>query len=217
MRKALLIFVFSIFYFPVFSQIHPKIYTGLQGFYNKAYENNLYGSFEVGAELLKYKFLAPEIGVKYFGGSPNELETLDFETNPPRGIAKFDSRFKAFIFSIGPKMIFGNEEAALVFLPEYNFGNLRAYKRFFSPDGDLYSLSESIDASESVNFWNFSAGIQGDFFDLDNITFSLLVTYSTLDTEQAFKDLQFQNTSENYNAGSKDGIGLTLRAYFDIF
>ena len=204
------------FYFPVFSQINPKIYTGLQGFYNKAYENNLYGSFEVGAELLKYKFLAPEIGVKYYAGSPNELETLDFDRNPPIDIAKFDSRFKALIFSIGPKIIFGNEEAALVFLPEYNLGNLRTYKRFFSPDGDLYSLSESIDASQNVNFWNFSAGIQGNFFDLDKITFSLLVTYSTLDTKQAFEDLQFENTSENYNAGSKDGIGLTLRAYFDI-
>lgn len=188
----------------------------MQGFYNKAYENNIYGSFEVGAEVLKYKFLAPEVGVKYYAGSPNDFECLDFDRNPPIGKAKFDSRFKAFIFSIGPKMIFGNEEAALVFLPEYNFGNLRTYKRFYSPNGDTYSLSENIDASQSINFWNFSAGIQGNFFDLDKITFSLLVTYTTLDTEQAFDDLQFKSTLENYNAGSKDGIGLTLRAYFDI-
>jgi len=45
-------------------QFSPKIYAGLQGFYTKGYENNLYAGFEAGAKILRYKFLAPEIGIK---------------------------------------------------------------------------------------------------------------------------------------------------------
>lgn len=199
------------------AQFNPQIYVGIQGMYDKGFENNTYGAFEFGAEILKYRFLSPEVGLKYYVGSPNELETLNFDQNPPVGTAKFDSRFKSFVISLGPKISFGNEEAALVLLPEFNIGNIRTFKRSFIPDGRFYETDENIDDKQNISFWNFSAGIQGNFFDLDRIAFSVLVTYTTLDTKQVFNELQFENTTRNYSAGSKDGIGLTVRAYFDIF
>lgn len=64
--------------FSVYAQFSPKIYAGLQGFYNKRYEDNLYAGFEAGAEILQYNFLALEICVKYYAGSPNEFESLNF-------------------------------------------------------------------------------------------------------------------------------------------
>ena len=217
MKKIYFLLLFILGAISAHSQFSPKIYAGLNGLYDKGFENNLYGSFEFGAELFEVAFLAPEIGVKYYAGSPNESEILNFDQSPPTGLAKFDSRFKSFVFSLGPKITFGNEEAALVILPEFNTGNIRTYKRYFSPSGNSYELSDEIDNSQSINFWNFSAGIEGNFFDLDKVTFSVLLTYSTISTEKAFNDLQLTNTSENYFPGSEDGIGLTIRAYFDIF
>lgn len=68
-----------------------------------------------------------------------------------------------------------------------------------------------------MKFWNFSAGIQGNFLELDKIMFSLLVTYSTLTSEENFENLNFENVTKKYSAGSKDDIGLSFPAYFDIF
>ena len=217
MRKIYFLLLFILGAIPAHSQFSPKIYAGLNGLYNKGFEKNIYGSFEIGAELFEVGFLAPEIGLKYYTGSPKELEVLNFDQNPPEGLAKFDSRFNSFVFSLGPKITFGNEEAALVIIPEFNIGNIRTYKRYFSRNRNSYELSEAIDDSQRINFWNFSAGIEGNFFDLDKVTFSVLLNYSTINTEKEFNNLQFANTSRNYNAGSEDGIGLTIRAYVDIF
>ena len=217
MKKNYFLLLFILVSISAHSQLRPKIYAGLNGLYDKGFENNIYGSFEIGAELFEFGFLAPEIGIKYYAGSPNESEVLNFDQSPPVGIAKFDSRFTSFVFSLGPKITFGNEEAALVIIPEFNMGNIRTYKRYFSPNGNSYELSEEIDNSQGLNFWNFSAGVEGNFFELDKITFSVLLTYTTVNTEEAFNTLQFANTSKEYSAGSEDGIGLTIRAYFDIF
>lgn len=159
MKNLYLLFIVLLIFGSAQSQFQPKIYAGLQGIYDKGFESNVYGSFEAGAELFQYKFLAPEIGLKYYTGSPNELEILNFDPNPPVGIGKFDSRFKSFVFSIGPKLIFGNEEAALVILPEYNVGNIRTFKRFFNAENNSYLLTEDINNSQNINFWNFSAGV----------------------------------------------------------
>ena len=46
--------------------------------------------------------------------------------------------------------------------------------------------------------------------------FSLLVTYSILNSEENFENLEFENVNKKYSAGSKDDIGLSFRTYFDI-
>ena len=217
MKNVCFLILFILVSSSVHSQFSPKLYAGLNGLYDKGFENNTYGSLEIGAELFQVGFLAPEIGVKYYAGSPNESEILNFDQNPPAGLAKFDSRFKSFVFSLGPKVSIGNEEAAFVIIPEFNIGSIRTYKRYFSPNGNSYELSEEVDKSQDINFWNFSAGVEGNFFDLDKITFSVLFNYSTMNTKKAFSNLQFTETARNYDPGSKDGIGLTIRAYFDIF
>lgn len=199
------------------AQFEPKLYAGAKPIYDKGFESNLYGGFELGAELFRFKFIAPEIGVNYYSGQPNEFEQLNFESSPPQATARFDGRFNSFNFSVAPKFIFGNEEAALVLLPEYNIGSIKASERFFRRNANQYDLTEEVSGRSSHSFWTFSAGVEGDFFGLDRIKFSLLVTYSTLNSEKAFEDLQFSETANNYKEGSTDGLGLTFRAYFDIF
>ncbi|MCH4823997.1 hypothetical protein ML462_12530 [Gramella lutea] len=199
------------------AQFEPKIYTGAKPVYDKGFESNLYGGFEVGIEVFRFKFIAPEVGINYYSGQPNEFERLNFESSPPLATARYDGRFNSLNFSVAPKFIFGNEEAALVLLPEYNLGSIKASERFFRRNANQYDLTEEVSERTSHSFWTFSAGVEGDFFGLDRIKFSFLITYSTLDTKKAFEDLQFSETKYNYKEGSADGLGLTFRAYFDIF
>ena len=203
--------------YSVNAQFEPRLYAGAKGFYNKSFDSNLFGGFEAGAELLQFKFLAPEIGINYYAGQPNEFEEIDPESLPPEGVAKYDGRFHSFNFSVAPKLIFGDETAALVFMPEYNFGKMKLSERYFARRGSRYELSEEVDQKRDHQFWSFSAGIEGDFFGLEHINFSLLLTYTTLNSKEAFEDLQFSEIDKNYNEGSADGLGLTFRAYFDIF
>ncbi|MUP46682.1 hypothetical protein E0K83_13135 [Gramella sp. BOM4] len=199
------------------AQFQPRLYTGGKIFYNKGFESNLYGAFDAGAEVFRFKFLAPEVGVSYFAGRPNEREVLNFDSNPPQGTARYDGRFNSFNLSIAPKLIFGNAEAAVVIVPEYNFGNMKVYERSFQRAGDRYELRENISESSNHQFWTFSAGVEGDFFSLEHINFSLLLTYTTLNSEKAFEDLQFSESDDNYSEASNSGLGITFRVYFDIF
>ena len=217
MKRLLFFIIVLIGPFSANAQFQPRLYAGAKGFYNKSFESNFYGGFEAGAELFRFKFLAPEIGINYYSGHPNEFEEIDLESLPPEGIAKYDGRFNSFNFSVAPKLIFGDETAALVFIPEYNFGKMKVSERYFQRDGNFYDLKEEVSDSRNHDFWSFSAGIEGDFFSLENIKFSLLVTYTTLNSEDGFEDLQFSETTKNYKEGSADGLGLTFRAYFDIF
>ena len=217
MKRIIFIFAVLACSYNSSAQFAPKLYGGGKAFYNKAYEGNTFGGFEIGAEIIRFKFLAPEIGISYFAGKPNEMEILDLESLPRQGSAKYDGRFSSFNFAVAPKLIFGNEEAALVILPEYNFGRMKVSERSFQGENSNYEMREDISASDNISFWNFSAGIEGDFFSLESIKFSLLLTYSTFDSETAFEDLQFASSRDNYDAGSKDALGITFRAYFDIF
>ncbi|GAA4317258.1 hypothetical protein GCM10023115_42650 [Pontixanthobacter gangjinensis] len=213
--SLILIILFSAFH--ANAQWAPKVYAGAKAFYDKGFEGNTFGGFEAGAELLRFKFLAPEIGISYFSGQPNIREFPDLGSLPPEGRAKFDGRFNSFNFSLGPKFIFGNQEAALVFLPEFNLGRMKVSERYFLRDNTRYELREEAGTSDNISFWNFSAGVEGDFFGLDRIKFSLLLTYTTLDSKKAFEDLQFPDSSEKYAGGSEGGLGINFRAYFDIF
>ncbi len=217
MKRFLSLIAFLIGCNSVSAQFEPVLYAGAKAFYNKGYESNVYGGFEAGAEVFRFKFIAPEIGINYFTGQPIEIEDLDLESLPPQGTAKYDGRFHSFNFSIAPKFIFGDDVAALVFLPEYNFGKMKVSERYFQRQNDHYILSEEVSNSGSHSFWSFSAGVEGDFFSLESIKFSLLLTYTTLNSEEGFEDLQFSETTYNYREGSADGLGLTFRAYFDIF
>lgn len=112
-------------------------------------------------------------------------------------------------------MLFGNEEAALVILPAYHLGRLNTRERYFIPAENGYDLEDKSSAASTVSFWNFSVGVQGDFFGLDDFSFAGLLTYTTLDSEQAFSELD--GFEKNYSGGSSDGIGMSVRVFYHLF
>lgn len=210
-------FCFLSFFIAESQIVKPKIFAGANGFYDKGFESNNYGGFEIGSEILQFHFLAPEIGLSRYSGKPNGREIANIVNGMPRYDERFESQFRTVTFTIAPKLLFGNEEAALVILPQYNTGNIKVRKNYYEANGNYYEVSEKIESVKPFSYWNFSAGVEGDFFNLERFTFSLLLNYATLNSKKAIADLPFSETDRNYAGGSKGGIGLTFRAYFHIF
>lgn len=213
--RAVVICLLLLSSFPVFSQKYPVIYGGLDYFRNVGFEGNAYWNLHFGSQVYEWKFLAPEIGIDYYSGSPVEQ---NYNFDDPQSIpeAKLKSRFSSFTFSLAPKLKFGDQEAALVIIPRYNFGTISSRGDHLFYNGNLYALEERSKYSEPASFWSFAAGIEGDFLGTEYLWFSLLLKYSLLDSENALHSLDFSDHRIRPSGGSSSGIGIGFRVYVDI-
>src|SRR5690606_14521636 len=105
---------------------------------------------------------------------------------------------------------------AFVFIPQYNIGKINARGDLLRDTGRDYYLDEQHRVTNSISFWSFAAGVEGQFFDSDILQFSLLLKYHLLDTQDTFDQIDLENTNLKLQGGSTDGIGVSLRVYFDF-
>lgn len=208
--------LFSLLCFSSFGQVKPVLYGGMDYYRNTGFEGNTYANVNVGTQVFEWYFLAPEIGFEYHFGAPNDFEQLNPQDPNARPPAKLETRFTSSTFSVAPKIIIGNEEAAAVFLPQYNVGKITAHGELLKDTGSQYILEEEQRVSDSTSFWSFAAGVEGQFWESDILHFSLLLKYSLLDSEEILNRLDIGEPELNSSGGSSDGIGLELRVYFDL-
>ena len=202
--------------FTSFGQGSPLIYGGADYFRNTSYVANSYININLGSQLLRWKFIAPEIGYDFHFGIVRDNNLLNPKEPNARAPSKVRTRFATHSFSIAPKIIIGNEEAAFVFIPQYNTGKINARGDLLTGTGRDYTLAEQQRISDSVSFWSFASGVEGQFFDSDILHFSLLLKYHLLNTENAFNQIDLKNTDLKIPGGSADGIGFSFRVYFDF-
>lgn len=198
------------------AQENPKLFAALDIFRNKSFIGNTYLGLNVGSQLFQWHFLAPEVGYEYHFGRLRERQEVNPQDPNYQAPSKFRSRFSSHSFSLAPKLIFGNEEAALVLIPQYNWGKITATGQFLEASGRRYQLVESQQVSNPINFWSFAAGVEGDLFNSDLLHFSLLVKYHLLDSEESLRQLDLESTELQPVGGSADGIGLSFRVYLDL-
>lgn len=141
------------------------------------------------------------------------LNPSDPNARPPE---KLNTRFSTNIFSLAPKLIFGNKEASLILIPQYNFGKISSRGDFLIDGGDQYLLEDQQRFSKDISFWSFAAGIEGQFFDSDVLHFGLYLKYNFLNSEDILKDINFQQSRLRSTGGSAEGLGLGFRVYFDF-
>ena len=194
----------------------PVIFGGLDYFRDVDYQKNAYYNFNVGTQLLQYKFIAPEIGFSSYSGSVREISKLHPVDPNARAPSKLKTSFSTTSFSLAPKFIFGNEEAALVIIPQYNFGRIKARGDLLKDSGRNYYLEEQVKTSINNSFWSIAAGIEGQFTELELFYFSLFLKYTGLNSEEILSELQFENSTLRSVGGSAEGWGLGLRVYFDF-
>ncbi len=199
------------------AQKHPVVYAGAEYYHDKGFEANSYVALQFGSQLFKWKFLAPEVGFDAYLGSPAEVEFNYI--GEPNSIpeAKLKTQFSSYFFSIAPKLKFGNEEAALVILPQYNIGKVNARGDYLVYNGNLYALEEREKVSANQSFWSFAAGVEGQIFEVDHLWFAVYLKYTLLDSEKIIEGLSFSDQDLDPSGGSSDGIGLGFRVYYDLF
>ncbi|MCB7481196.1 hypothetical protein [Christiangramia sediminis] len=149
------------------------------------------------------------------------LPEREFDEGPdPNAIpvALYKANFTSFSFSLAPKLKFGNEEAALILIPQYNIGKRYANGRYLFYNGnERYDLEQKETYSESQNYWSFAAGIEANLLGLDHLWFSFYLKYTRLDSKEVIQSLDFSDYDFQPNGGSKDRIGLGIRVYYDLF
>lgn len=214
--KIRLFVFFSLFSIGSIAQVKPVLYGGMDYFRDTGFENKSYINFNIGVEVFQWKFFAPEIGFEHYFGIAEGKELLNPADPNARPPAKLDSRFTTDHFSLAPKIKIGNEEAAFVFIPQYNIGKIHSRGDYLIDSGDLYLLEDTQRFSESIAFWSFAAGIEGQFFDSEIIHFSLFLKYNTLNTTEILQKINFPNPGLRSTGGSTQGLGLGLRVYFDV-
>lgn len=210
---SLLLFLLS---FSSFAQLNPVLYGGVDYFRNKGFNSNAYINFNIGAQVFKWQFFAPEVGFEHYFGRVNDINEMNPQDPQARPPSKLASRFSTNHFSLAPKMIFGNEEAALVIIPQYNFGKIAARGDLLRDNGNRYLLDDQQSVSESIAFWSFAAGVEGQIFDSEIFYFSLLLKYHFLNSETVLEQIAFDNHLSS-TGGSANGLGMAFRVYFDLF
>lgn len=207
---------FSIMSTSGFTQIRPILYGGFDYFRDKGFENDSYISFNVGSQLFKWKFLAPEAGFEHYFGIAEEKELLNPTDPNARPPEKINTRFTSNTFSLAPKLIFGNPEASLVFIPQYNFGKISGRGDLLKDTGNQYVLDDRQRFSKSFSFWSFAAGIEGEFFDIDLLHFGLYLKYNFLNSQDILNEIEFVDSEFGSTGGSSEGLGVGFRIYFDF-
>lgn len=143
----------------------------------------------------------------------NELHPEEPNARAP---SKIRARFLTHTFSVAPKIIIGNEEAAFVFIPQYNIGKINARGDLLRDNGRDYYLAEQQRVKNSFSFWSFVAGVEGQFFDSDILHFALLLKYHLLNTQDTLSQIDISSNNLKTPVGFADGFGISFRVYFDF-
>ncbi|WP_157718060.1 hypothetical protein [Gramella sp. MAR_2010_147] len=193
-------------------------YGGFEYYRHTGFKNDAFYNVNLGSQVYQWKFFAPEVGVNFHAGF---IPDREFDEGPdPNTIPVALSRasFTSFSISLAPKLKFGNEEAALVLIPEYNIGKRTAKGNYLVYNGnERYDLEQKETYSESQNYWSFAAGIEGQLLNVDHLWFSFYLKYTLLDSKKVIQSLDFSDYDFKSNGGSKDGYGLGIRVYYDLF
>jgi hypothetical protein len=213
-KKLVFSILFSTVSFFCAGQSSTSVFGGADYFRNTGFNDNAYLGFNFGSQLFQWKVIAPEVGYEYHSGVVRdhiELHPEDPNARPP---SKLSSRFSSHSFFVAPKLKIGKQEAALVIIPQYNIGTLKARGELLEDTGRNYVLTERQEVENDISFWSFAAGIEGDFFDLELLHFSLLLKYHLLDTKNPLRQIDLENSDLLSTGGSKDGLGVSFRVYF---
>lgn len=214
--KIAFTFIFCIVCFTGQSQVRPIFFGGVDYFRDKGFVENSYVNFNVGSQIFRWKFIAPEVGYEYHFGIVRDNNELHPQEPNARAPSKLRTRFSSQTFFVAPKIIIGNKEAAFVFIPQYNSGKIKGRGDLLLDTGRDYYLAEQQHIKNSISFWSFASGVEGQFFDSEILNFSLLLKYSFINSEDVLNQINLENTRLKSSGGSAEGIGFSFRVYADL-
>lgn len=200
------------------AQKHPVFYGGFEYYRHTDFNNDMFGSFNAGAQVYQWKFLAPEVGFDfYFGSADRKTVTSSSDLNA-QPLAVLDRQSSAVLLTLSPKIKLGKDDAFITISPKYHIGNLKAKGNYLLlKNNGEYGLEEQQKVSVPVSFWSFSVGVEGLAIRTDSYWFTLSLHYTLLDVEKAFKDFSFSEEGIGRSFSTSSTLGLGVRFYWDPF
>ena len=202
------------------AQKHPVFYAGFEGYRHTYFEDNSFGKFSVGSQIYQIKFLAPEIGFDYGGGTLPERTVFGENFNiqdPRKGLLR--PRFKFSVFTFNPKLKFGEEDAYITFSPKYHIGRLNgeaAYLEYSGTNNRYIGLKDGEDTTIKTSFWSFSIGFEGLQITA-KYWFALSLHYTLVDANEVWDTMEFSAEDAFIQSASTSTIGLGFRFYYNPF
>ncbi|TDN79972.1 hypothetical protein DET49_1345 [Salegentibacter sp. 24] len=202
------------------AQKHPVFYGGIEMYRHTAFENNGFAKFSVGSQIYQFKFLAPEIGFDFGGGTLRERTVFGENFNiqdPSKGLLR--QGFKFSVLTLNPKLKFGEEDAYITFSPKYHLGRLRgesAYLEYSGNNNRYVGVKESEDTTLKTSFWSFAIGFEGLQI-TSKYWFALSLHYTLINANDVWDKMEFSAQDAFIQSASTSTIGLGFRFYYNPF
>lgn len=200
------------------AQKHPVFYGGMDLYRQGSFENNYFGSLNVGAQIYQFKFFAPEIGYdNFFGKVPDRIITKD---GPHFGLpdAVFRQSFRTSVLTLNPKLKFGKDDAFLVISPKYHIGRLKAKASYYVNEYDIsiFPRKKNQEVKTQITYWSFAVGFEG-FYISPHFWFGIYLNFTNLNVRENWDALDFSEFNINPQSPGTTTIGFGMRIYYNPF
>lgn len=195
---------------------HSNVFASLSGYRNTGFKNNLFTAAELGLNLWSDQLISPEISVGFMGPRlPDQV--FAFQEGDDTIEQQIRSQARALLLSAGFNIKLPSKESygftsflKIKVLPEATF----TASLFEGSRVNSIVLKETISSQHSSLHFDFGLGVEGFFDDEERWSGSLSLVYTTQDTFNHFKGLEFTDARLNINFPSQGALGLRFLARY---
>lgn len=217
-RKIIFAVFFVAISFNAIAQKHPVFYGGMDLYRQGSFENNYFGSLNVGAQIYQFNFFAPEIGYDaFYGGLPDMVITSGNE-NPGLPDAVFQQWFRTSVLTLNPKLKFGKDDAFLVISPKYHIGNARARASYDTNElnNGTYTRKKYQEIKSQISYWSFAVGFEGVYIS-PHFWLGMTLNFTNLNISENWSALDFSEYDVKADNPGTTSLGFGFRIYYDPF
>ncbi|NJB36602.1 hypothetical protein [Croceivirga sp. JEA036] len=187
-------------------KIPTSFYAEVTGFYEDQFDG-LYLQFDLGTELFRYKWIAPDLSVNLLYGSVSDENFDDRNRDGEIDFRSFDSQsFVAWNAAFGAKFIIDDDTGQFIILPKYHFGKQEATGEYSNTDG----IASKTRAFTSNSHWSLSAGYEFLHPKYYN-KFGVYLRYTRFNAGKSLNHLNPENQVYHRTNFNTPAIGITLR------
>lgn len=219
-RKQHLICLFFIFISlnTVYGQeLRPGVFATLSGFRHTGFENNLFTDFEIGISASSKFWITPKISYKHSGGALNKLTIFQKDPGSLRVEEELRTSYVGNLFGLGAEIRLTKKEDFWVFFwPRYYGGNFKYRGEYLKlNENDDFIYEEVIIKKQFESYLDFSLGLSGYIDDVERLSASVFITYTTMNLDNGFKSLNFVETNRNVHENTQTlGLGFMVEYLF---
>ncbi len=183
-----------------------SFYAEVTGFYEEQLDG-IYLQFDLGTELFRYQWIAPDLSISLLYGSVSDEDFDDRNRDGEIDFRSFNSQsFVGWNAAFGTKFIIDDDPGQFILLPKYHFGKQEATGEYSDTD-DIISKTK---AFANSNHWSLSAGYEFLSPKYYN-QFGVYLRYTRFNAGKTLNHLNPENQTYYRTNFNTPAIGITLR------